>query len=70
MKTALKMTAKPTSLAKSQQANAMLNADHKPGRGLFFDDEIATTKIMKKKLASQICMELSGHAPVEEEICR
>lgn len=46
----------------------MLTADHKRVSGLFADYEKALTKVLKKKLVSQICMELSVHAQVEEEI--
>jgi len=60
--------AKSTSIAKSQEATALLTADHKLVSGLFADYEKASTKAMKKKLVTQICMELRVHAQVEEEI--
>ncbi|MEO8418528.1 MAG: hemerythrin domain-containing protein [Methylophilaceae bacterium] len=53
---------------KSQDAIALLTADHKLVSKLFDDYEEASTKAMKKKLVKQICMELSVHAQVEEEI--
>ncbi len=53
---------------KAQDATALLRADHKLVDGLFYDYEQASTKAMKKKLVSQICMELSVHSQVEEEI--
>lgn len=53
---------------KSQDATALLRADHKLVSGLFEEYEKASTKAMKKKLVTQICMELSVHAQVEEEI--
>ena len=61
-------TAKPTPPSKSQEATALLTADHKLVSGLFDDYEKASTKAMKKKLVTQFCMELSVHAQVEEEI--
>ncbi len=48
--------------------SALLTADHKLVSKLFDDYEDASTKAMKKKLVNQICMELSVHAQVEEEI--
>ena len=54
--------------SKSQDATALLTADHKLVSGLFKDYEKASTKAMKKKLVTQISMELSVHAQVEEEI--
>ncbi|MDP2154254.1 MAG: hemerythrin domain-containing protein [Methylotenera sp.] len=54
--------------SKSQDATTLLRADHKLVSGLFDDYEKASTKAMKKKLVSEICMELSIHAQVEEEI--
>lgn len=53
---------------KSQDATTLLRADHKLVSGLFEDYEKAATKAMKKKIVGQICMELSVHAQVEEEI--
>jgi len=61
-------TVKPTTPLKSHEATALLIADHKLVSGLFADYEKASTKAMKKKLVSQICLELSVHAQVEEEI--
>ena len=61
-------TAKHTPPLKSQEATSLLIADHKLVSGLFADYEKASTKAMKKKLVTQICMELSVHAQVEEEI--
>jgi len=61
-------TVKSTTPLKSHEATALLIADHKLVSGLFADYEKASTKAMKKKLVSQICLELSVHAQVEEEI--
>lgn len=68
MITELNKTAKHTLPLKSQEATSLLIADHKLVSGLFADYEKASTKAMKKKLVTQICMELSVHAQVEEEI--
>ncbi|HEY0563018.1 MAG TPA: hemerythrin domain-containing protein [Methylophilus sp.] len=53
---------------KAQDAIALLRADHKLVSGLFDTYEKTNTKVLKKKLVSQICMELTVHAQVEEEI--
>ncbi|MEO7336763.1 MAG: hemerythrin domain-containing protein [Caldimonas sp.] len=58
-------TAKKTS---SLDAIAMLKADHKKVSGLFADFEKSRSATKKKALAQTICMELSIHAQVEEEI--
>jgi hemerythrin superfamily protein len=59
---------KATTSTKSQDAITLLRADHQLVSGLFEEYEKASTKAMKKKLVRQICMELSVHAQVEEEI--
>lgn len=59
---------KPSAPTKAQDATALLRADHKLVSGLFEDYQKASTKSMKKKLVNQICLELSVHAQVEEEI--
>ena len=58
-------TAKKTA---PKDAIAMLKADHKKVSGLFADFEKARAATTKKKLVSTICMELSVHAQVEEEV--
>lgn len=68
MKTESDKAVKSTTPVKSQEATALLIADHKLVSGLFDDYEKASTKAMKKKIVSQICSELSVHAQVEEEI--
>lgn len=68
MTTLLNNSNKPATSIKAQDATVLLRADHKLVSGLFEDFEKASTKAMKKKLVSKICMELSVHAQVEEEI--
>ncbi|GAM99015.1 regulator of cell morphogenesis and NO signaling [alpha proteobacterium U9-1i] len=46
----------------------LLKADHRLVEELFEKYEAASGKAAKKKLAEQICMELSVHATIEEEI--
>jgi len=54
--------------AKTQEATALLRADHKLVGGLFSEYEKATSNAKKKRLVAEICAELSVHAQVEEEI--
>jgi len=51
-------------------AIAMLEADHKKVEGLFKQYEALGDRsvVNKKKIADQICLELTVHAQVEEEI--
>lgn len=53
---------------KTQDATAMLRADHKLVSGLFAQYEKTQSTSKKKQLVQQICTELSLHAQVEEEI--
>ena len=53
---------------KTQDAVALLKADHRAVEDLFEQFEKATGDGRKQKLAIQICTELSIHAQVEEEI--
>src|SRR5690606_35166964 len=53
---------------KAREATALLRADHKLVSGLFTDYASARSMPKKKKIAKQICLELSVHAQVEEEI--
>jgi len=53
---------------KTQDATAMLRADHKLVSGLFAQYEKTQSTSKKKQLVGQICTELSVHAQVEEEI--
>jgi hemerythrin superfamily protein len=49
-------------------AIALLKKDHRTVEDLFADFEKATGDGRKQKLAMQICLELSVHAQIEEEI--
>ena len=51
-----------------KDAIAMLKADHKKVSDLFAEFESARAASTKKKLVSAICIELSVHAQVEEEV--
>lgn len=53
---------------KTQDATALLRADHKAVAGLFADYEKTRSAAIKKKLVAKICTELSVHAQIEEEI--
>ena len=53
---------------KTQDATALLRADHKAVAGLFADYEKSRSAATKKKLVARICTELSVHAQIEEEI--
>src|SRR5215210_7570748 len=54
--------------AKQQDAIALLKQDHRTVEELFADFEKARGEGRKQKLAGQICLELSVHATIEEEI--
>ncbi len=53
---------------KSQDAIALLKEDHRTVEELFEQFEKASGDGRKQKLAEQICLELSVHAQIEEEI--
>lgn len=55
---------------KSNDAIAMLIADHKKVKDLFeqFEGLSDRSKVSKKKIADEICMELTVHAEVEEQV--
>ena len=53
---------------KSQDAIALLKEDHRKVEELFADFESAKGDGRKEKLANEICLELSVHAAIEEEI--
>ena len=55
-------------MAKSQDAVALLKADHREVEELFEKFEKASGDGRKQTLAEQICLELSVHAQIEEEI--
>ena len=54
--------------ATSTDAVAMLKADHRTVEELFARYEKTTAKTAKSKLAQRICLELTVHATIEEEI--
>jgi hypothetical protein len=53
---------------KPQDAIALLKADHRKAEDLFEKFEKASGKDRKRKLAEEICMELTIHTIIEEEI--
>ena len=53
---------------KSQDAIALLKSDHRAVEELFTKFEKASGDGRKQKLAEEICLELSVHAQIEEEI--
>ena len=53
---------------KNQDAIALLKQDHRTVEELFEQFEKASGEGRKQKLAQQICLELSVHAMIEEEI--
>src|SRR5437773_72749 len=55
-------------MAKSEAAIALLKADHRKVEELFKDFEKAKGDGRKERLARQICLELSIHTALEEEI--
>lgn len=57
-----------TLTTKTQDATALLKADHKLVASLFADYERTNSNNKKKQLVEQICKELSIHAQLEEEI--
>jgi len=54
--------------SKPQDAIALLKQDHRTVEDLFAQFEKASGDGRKQKLAEQICLELSVHATIEEEI--
>ena len=54
--------------AKRKDAVALLKDDHRQVEDLFAQFEKASGDSRKQKLAEQICLELSVHAKIEEEI--
>ena len=55
-------------MADKQDAIALLKADHRTVEDLFEQFEKASGDGRKQKIAMQICMELTVHAKIEEEI--
>jgi hemerythrin superfamily protein len=54
--------------SKQQDAIALLKQDHRTVEELFAEFEKASGDGRKQKLAQQICLELTVHATIEEEI--
>jgi len=52
----------------AQDAIALLKADHRKVEDLFEEYESAKGTAAKRKLAEQICLELTVHTQIEEEI--
>ena len=63
-RTAAKKAARPV----ATDAIGLLKADHKKVAGLFAQFEVSRSPAKKKALVAQICLELSVHAQIEEEI--
>ncbi|MES2887886.1 MAG: hemerythrin domain-containing protein [Pseudomonadota bacterium] len=63
-KAAVKKKAAP----KSQDALALLKADHRLVDGLFADFEKTRSARKQKEIVERICVELTAHATIEEEI--
>lgn len=55
-------------MAKSQDAIALLKQDHRTVEELFEQFEKARGDGRKERIANEICLELSVHATIEEEI--
>ena len=53
---------------KAKDATALLRADHKEVNDLFNEYETVKSPSKKKELASKICLALTVHAQIEEEI--
>jgi hemerythrin superfamily protein len=53
---------------RARDAIALLKADHRKVEGLFAQFEKAKASSRKKTLAQQICLELSVHTKIEEDI--
>lgn len=68
MTTAASKKPKSEKNPKTQDATALLRADHKLVSGLFGEYGKTRSSAKKKKLVAKICTELSVHAQVEEEI--
>jgi hypothetical protein len=58
----------PRKAAEPSDAIALLKADHRAVEELFAQYEDASSKAQKAKLAQQICLELSIHTTIEEEL--
>lgn len=73
-KSVRKPTSKPTAKSsatrapRAQDATALLRADHKKVDELFKDFEKSRSSARKAMLAQQICLELTVHTQIEEQI--
>lgn len=65
---ARKTTTRRAAPAKTPDAVALLRADHKKVSGLFEQFEKARSAARKREIVAQICLELTVHAQIEEEI--
>lgn len=65
---ATRKTSAKAASTRSPDAVTLLRADHKKVAELFDQFEKARSPAKKKQLVSQICLELTVHAQVEEEI--
>lgn len=65
---AAKAASKRRVAKRPQDAIALLRADHAKVSALFEQFEKARKDLQKEKLAQQICMELTVHTTIEEEI--
>lgn len=68
MATTEKNTTKRGAASETQDATALLHADHEHVSALFSQYENARSPTKRMHLVSQICAELAVHAQVEEEI--
>jgi hemerythrin superfamily protein len=68
MATATKKTTGRSPASATQEATAMLRADHKRVSELFEQYEKTRSDTKKRDLVAKICTELTVHAEVEEEI--
>lgn len=68
MTTTTKTTTKPKASETPKDAIALLRADHGAVSALFEEYETAKSSKQKKALVAEICIELSVHTQIEEEI--
>ncbi|MCI3134014.1 hemerythrin domain-containing protein [Phenylobacterium aquaticum] len=55
-------------MTETPDAIALLKADHRKVAGLFEDFQVAKGDGAKRKLADQICLELTVHTKIEEDV--
>ena len=58
----------PLAKAKAPDAISLLKADHRKVESLFARYEKSRSRDVKAKLAREICLELSVHTSIEEEL--